>query len=56
MKAGVGETGARMAVMLLVWAGEVNLETINDAFSEKNGARYRVRTCGPHHVKVMLYH
>ena len=21
-----------------------------------DGARYRVRTCDPHHVKVMLYH
>ncbi|MDB6120575.1 MAG: hypothetical protein JWO08_4356 [Verrucomicrobiaceae bacterium] len=22
----------------------------------KAGTRYRVRTCGPYHVKVMLYH
>ena len=22
----------------------------------KNGARYRVRTCDPYRVKVMLYH
>jgi hypothetical protein len=29
---------------------------ISDSISEENGARYRVRTCDPYHVKVMLYH
>gem|GEM_PF-3085962 len=24
--------------------------------SQRGGARYRVRTCDPYHVKVMLYH
>ncbi len=36
-----------------IWEGASRDETID---SIKNGARYRVRTCDPYRVKVMLYH